>query len=124
MHSRSRSKRGHTCSGTETTTISRRPSDSFADLHDLTAAATRQPLANFLGLAHARQHPVELALDDAIAFARTDFQTCAIEHLDTTTAVMDQTGVMELSCRFRDPFATHAEHVRDHLLRHLKLVGR
>jgi len=36
---------------------------------------------------------------------------------------MDQAGVVELSCRFRDPFATHAQHVGDHLLRHLKFVG-
>src|SRR5476649_1676695 len=44
--------------------------------------------------------------------------------LDATTAVMDQTGVMELSSRFRDPFATHAQHVGDHLLRRVDFVGR
>src|SRR5471032_3205094 len=109
MHSRSRSKRGRPCCGTERTTTSRCPSNSFANAHDLTPAIAGQLLADFLSLAHARQHAVELALDDAIAFARTGFQTCAIEHLDTSTAVMDQTGVMELSSRFCDAFATHAQ---------------
>src|SRR5580698_4403756 len=45
-------------------------------------AAAPQPLADFLGLAHSRQHPVKLALDDAVAFACTVFQALAIEHAD------------------------------------------
>jgi hypothetical protein len=88
---------------------------STGDLPDLTSNAAQQALADFFSLALARQHPLELSLDDAVAFARTGFQTGSIEYLDTTTAVMDQAGVMELSCRFRHPFATYAQHVGEAL---------
>ncbi len=59
----------------------------------------------------ARQEPVEFPLHKAVAFARTRFETLAIEHADVAAAVMDQAVRMQLAGGFRDAFAAHAEHV-------------
>ena len=71
-----------------------------------------------------RQQPVEFALDDAVAFACTRLETFTIQDLDAATTVMDQAGVMELACGFCHAFTTHAQHVRNQLLRDLQLVRR
>jgi hypothetical protein len=50
------------------------------------------PFADCLSLAQVRQQPVELALNNAVAFAGTGFQARTIEHLDASAAVVDQSA--------------------------------
>ena len=52
----------------------------------------QHPFADCLSLAQVRQQPVELALNNAVAFAGTGFQARTIEHLDASAAVVDQSA--------------------------------
>src|SRR5580765_5500865 len=70
-----------------------------------------------------RQQPIELFLHDRIALAGARLEATAIEHSDTSAAVLDQAGALQVAGSFRDTLAAYAQHVGDQLLRHDELIS-
>src|SRR5688572_17329221 len=70
-----------------------------------------------------RQQPIELLLDDRVALASASLETCAVEDRNVPTAVLDQTGILQVACCFRHAFTAHAKHIGDQFLSHDELVA-
>src|SRR5450631_4878630 len=75
-----------------------------------------------LGSARRGQQAVIFFFYDRVALAGTLFQSRAVEHPDMSARVTDQSRLLQAKRRLGHPFATHAQHVGDQLLRHHKLV--
>ena len=67
------------------------------------------------------KQPVIFGLDHAITFAGTGFEASAVNDVDVTPAVLDQTGKLQFASGFGDRFTTHAEKTGDQFLSHVNL---
>jgi hypothetical protein len=60
---------------------------------------------------------VDLLADDRIAFAGPGFETMAIDDLNATAMVADETGVLQRAGDNGDGRPSHAEHLRQEFVR-------
>src|ERR1700690_4484471 len=70
------------------------------------------------------QEPITLYLDHLVTLTGTRLQTRTVEHGDPTPKVMYQSGGLHLPGRLGHPPAAHAQHIRDHLMRHMQFMLR
>src|SRR5262249_56705316 len=63
------------------------------------------------------KHFIEVVADDAVAFAGDLFERRAIDDMNETTAVADETGALQQAGRDRHRGAAHAQHLPEKFLR-------
>jgi hypothetical protein len=70
-----------------------------------------------------RQQAVKFSLDHTVALAYALFQFWSIQYDDFAAVVLNQSSCLQLAGCLGDPLATHAQHVRDQLLRHQEFIA-
>jgi hypothetical protein len=74
-----------------------------------------------LGLPLPAEQTVNFVFHDAVALADVRLEPITIQNADATTAVMDQSSVLQVSCGYRYALSTSTEHIRDELLGHQQI---
>ena len=69
------------------------------------------------------EQAVKFFLDYLVTLAGMGLQASSIQRRDVTAAVTDQAFALQISGRFGDAFAAHAEHAGNQLLRYSQFIG-
>jgi len=64
---------------------------------------------------------VNFVFHDAIALTCIRLKAIAIQYADTAATIMDQTGILQVSCSYGDTLPPAAKHIRDELLGHQEI---